>query len=427
MLNSNILAGQMQYRIFVGVQGLGKYGELLCDGLRALGHEVDLCDDRPCRDLTLQAPKYNIQYLRKCFIGAIKKKDEYYYAEAIPELIRFINQYDFFYFFFAETLLPAMLDLPIISKLGKKVIFTSAGDDTIVPYIERMRREWRGFDYLDCMMSTMHAEPKSPAEILEKWYSNFNTLTRKLYMVRMVEHFGTFQAGTGSSGLAKKPFYRGLPICDPELVLRGFPKYQSDVIYPLRISHYSSNRLTKSSLAIQQLMASPRLASLTKDGLIKFFLHPILKQEIFFQSVLSDDIVIDQLAAHGSVTRQVAALCTLPVTGPNSEFFIDAPVNNVLSVEIFANDQLVKIIEYFALNLDAFQNRRDYSYYTAGLLTPMAQAQRLIEMFEGRERRHAMNSWGNHFLDDTLIRLNLMSPLVQAINDYSLPEVLSQL
>ena len=48
-----------------------------------------------------------------------------------------------------------MLDIPLLSKLGKRVIFGSAGEDTICPYIEQIRGEWRGREHLSDMLSKM--------------------------------------------------------------------------------------------------------------------------------------------------------------------------------------------------------------------------------------------------------------------------------
>jgi len=410
-------------KIFIGVNGLGRYGELLYEGLTEIGFSVDLCDHRPTRDITYYTPKYSICELRHRFIGAIKHDGNIYYAEKRKDLLDFIGKYDAFFFYFADTLLPGMLDVPLISLMGKKIVFGSAGDDTMVPYIESLRFEWRGSSYLQQLLIGMHDEPRNPAELYEKWFGNYNTLSRKLYMIRMIEHYGLLLLFTGSSGLAKKPFYRGLPICDPRLVSKGRHKLGQHIRYPVKLSHYSSNSTTKSTTHIEKLMLNTKLCRLQNENLLSFNMHEKLPQKVFFDSLLSDDVIIDQLAANGSVSRQASSLCTLPITGPNTEAHIPIlGTTSIPSVEIFSDSHFIEFLNYAIRNLDVIQNYRDCAYIAATQLTPVAQATRLAAILTSLESPNAYNSWGANFLDKSLARLRLINPFIESINDYSLVE-----
>ena len=119
-------------RIFLGVDGLGRYGELLHEGLSNLGVSVDLCDSRPLAILQNLPPSLISFNYGTCFsarLNLIKVSAIY----SPPNLLDFVDQYDCFIFYFADSFYPGMLDIPLLSKLGKRVIFGSAGEDTICP------------------------------------------------------------------------------------------------------------------------------------------------------------------------------------------------------------------------------------------------------------------------------------------------------
>tara|TARA_B100000674_G_C37966844_1_gene975025 strand:- start:2690 stop:3955 length:1266 start_codon:yes stop_codon:yes gene_type:complete len=405
-------------RIFLGVDGLGRYGELLHEGLSNLGASVDLCDSRPTRDLTKLTPKFNIFQLRELFQCSIKSDKSVCYLQPSKSFLDFVDQYDCFIFYFADSFYPGMLDIPLLSKLGKRVIFGSAGEDTICPYIEQIRGEWRGREHLSDMLSKMMPEPVCHLDLVSKWYSHHNTLSRKMYMIRMVEKYGSCLLPTGASGLARKPFYRALPICDHDLLRRGEQSLKSNIEYPIRLSHYMSNATTKSSTHIKKLFDSPTLSRLATSGLLQLNLSSRLSQADLFESLLSDHIVVDQLAAYGTLTRQAASLCTIPCTGPNAESHIYKDgFMTIPSIEIWSDSQFESQISYLVLNLDALVNYRETVFNAALSITPERQAARCLSIIKKDIQPDAINSWANHHLSNALSRLSVCTSFISDIDN----------
>ncbi len=410
-------------RVFLGVDGLGRYGELLVQGLKENNIEVDLCDSRPTRDRTKLKPKFTILQLRNTIESKIVRDGDTCFLSPSKKFLEFANSYDCFIFYFADSLYPGMLDIPILSSLGKRIVFCSAGEDTICPYIEMNRGEWRGVEHLKLLMNSMPEEPKTQAEMVSKWYSHHNTLTRKLYMIRMVEKYGTCILPSGATGLAKKPFYRALPICDPALLARGRIKADKKIEYPIRLSHYTSNATTKSSNKVQDIFEESSMRRLESSGLLISKIYPRLPQDQLFDSLDLDHIVVDQLAGYGTLTRQAAALCTVPITGPNAESHIyKNGFQSIPSIEIWTEDQLGAQIKYLTLNLDALKNYRDMVFNVALSLSPARQAQKLLHIIDKSEMPQAVNSWGNIHLVPSLKRLSALSNLIKEIDNYMVYE-----
>jgi len=411
-------------KIFFGTSGIGRYGELLTEGLCKSGCTVDLCDSRPHRTVTYTTPKYDISSLRKRFFKGVGISNTGHpYAMHSDDFIHFIESYDAFIFWFADSIFPALLDLPILNMLGKRALYCSAGDDTIYAPIEQYRREWRSRNHLHMMTLDQHKEQRDISEIASKWFSNYNTLVRKLYTYRMFESYDfPLLLCSGCSGLAKKPYVRTTyKICDPLLTRLGSTKAQEFPRYPIVARHYTTNTTTKDSSVFTKISKNSRIVRLARDGLLQLEIRQSIRQDDFFKDLLEADILLDQLAAIGGISWEAACFAIPAFTGPeydglvNSEYMLE-------SIQCWNPEQVVDVLEHLTLNLEFLHSRKKSVYRNALNLSPARQGERFYQLIKNGIADWVEEPWGSRELDNQYKRLGIESSLVSQLEDTDIGE-----
>lgn len=407
-------------RIFLGTNGLGRYGELLKEGLEANGCNVALCDDRPHRTRTFILPDFCIHDLRSRLFTGID-----YSHKPLPRLVvkrefySWLEQFDAFIFWFADSLAPAHLDIPYLYAANKKVIFISAGDDMMYAPFEQLRKEWRGSLYLKQMSLEQHKCPIDFSELVANWFTHFNTLARRMFTYRVFESFDfPLVLCSGCNALARKPFYRFFyRIPYPELLLKGRNKALAEVVYPIQIRHYSSNPITKDTHRIEKIFRNHRLVRLVERGLLDLKIVSKIDHTDLFGELLKDDFIVDQLAAFGAMSWEASSLATPAFSGPDYEGYQD-PLRDIITIQVWNDEQLVDRIEHLGLNLYAATSLRKKVYHAAVGLTPKLQAKHFLdEVILGNECSSLHTQpWGSLFLDEAMNRLALNSEFLKIID-----------
>lgn len=119
-------------RIYHGPENIAGIGGYLAAWQRAHGMDatfVTLRDATPHanhdRDLGLRGKPLPVRFLRRAR----------FFLESL-------FRYDVFHFYYARTLLPGNLDLPLLKLLGKKVLMTYCGDDVRLAAVEARRNPY---------------------------------------------------------------------------------------------------------------------------------------------------------------------------------------------------------------------------------------------------------------------------------------------
>lgn len=182
-------------RILIGTFEIGRFVHDIADGLRKLGHEVDTL-------ITVRNPYHaELEYSYEYDQGnTMKQLGELidnpvgtflFPSEDLISLRLYLTAYDLYIFNFASSILSGNADLPILKKLGKRVISVFMGSDI---------RHWSG------------AEPVAEAygyEIPEMYRSEpYNNLNQRLHNLRIAERYSDAVFSLPfQSELAVRPYY----------------------------------------------------------------------------------------------------------------------------------------------------------------------------------------------------------------------------
>jgi hypothetical protein len=408
-------------KIFLGVDGLGRYGELLKVGLESYGHIVTLCDSRPTRDITYMQPDLSIKQIRSKGIQRLVYCDDCKFYIASDWMFSFINNFDVFIFFFADTLFPACQDIPLLHLLGKKIMCISAGEDSYIPEVELAKATHTDRSFAWRLLARSHREPDSYSALVNSWYSSYQNISRKLHLIRTIEFSGQYLAQTNASAALRKPYSFPPLFCDPVLVDKFL---DCDVklkgCHPLYISHFASNIATKNTISIKKAISQIESKLNKKEASDCIFnIYPKLRQDFFFKKVSESSVVIDGLSGMGSVTRQSIALGTVPVTGLHDYDKLGDPYRRCYSIQCRDADELVSSLYRLIKNRDEL-----LSLYTNQVLlsrsnlSPKNQSKHINNLLNGDSTHDVLRPWGETNFIDCLRPYGGPTELISKINDY---------
>lgn len=291
-------------RVFLGLNEVANIMTIYARAFRALGHET-------LTAVVRKNPFYpDSQY---DFVLKPRARDLTYYARWAHLFQQATITCDVFIFMYA-SLLPHFVDIPLLKRLGKKIVFMFWGS------------EIRDIDLFEAQMKRMNVLDEYEPFIKGMRARDVEPLRVKAERVRVAERYGDLilsQPGFGQ--LQSRPYMRATIPMD----LRRYPFNIPARTEPL-IVHAPSSPLTKGSDYIQEIVKS-----LKDEGLrFEFRLVENLPNTELLKTLSSADIVVDELYGDtiGMFSSEGMATGNLVMTHYPAEFArvpADCPVVNI--------------------------------------------------------------------------------------------------
>ena len=231
------------------------------------------------------------------------------------DFFSFIEKFDLFIFISGLTLLPGMHDLPILHKLGKKIIIRNTGSCTRFIYPSSLAWNHAGAPFnmsIEEFQELVHPKRDwSKASSYSFGLVYAYHLAPKLYKECMSTLYADVVANCSAhSSLGFSPFFAAVNTFDPDGCSPLIPARKKPVIV-----HAPSREAFKGTSAIEAC-----LEELQSEGLSFEYARPQKIPSKQLQKILRlADIVIDQLACggHGILANESMA-CGCAVLGGNS-------------------------------------------------------------------------------------------------------------
>lgn len=283
--------------LFFGMNTAGLIHNL-GQGLQELGYQVSTAS-------VTTNPFYNHTFSLSIAPGELVEtvtEEEVLPSQAFYDLV---NQFDTFIFNTGVSLLPGMSDLPILHRMGKKVIVRNTGSCS--RFIYPGSRLWNYAGQLFNMSAEERHELSQPKYNWEKKSSYFNSITYayhlapKLYKECMVALYADVVTNSSAhSSLSFSPFFAAINTFDPEGIAPHIPAHIKPIIV-----HAPSREAFKGT---RDILAS--LEELRAEGLNFELVNPEKIPNRQLKRLLhTADIVIDALGCggHGMLANEAMA------------------------------------------------------------------------------------------------------------------------
>lgn len=302
------------------VAGLDTAGMLrnLGQGFRELGHEVFtvlMGGKNVYYDNT-----FDLQCERLAFCDTMGVRNGQPFCEPTPLFHKLVEPFDLCVFTTGTSLLPGLLDLPLLRGMGKRVIMRHTGSDIRHHCPGSLLYNRRGIEYplLAREVEAVYHTPRASADpafyLGDIAYDPH--FAAKLYTTLMSSlHATSVQTGAALSTLMLRPFHAGVNTYDPE----GITPHLPGRVRPL-IVHAPTQNVRKGTSVILEALARLEAEGVPFD-LVKVQKMP--NREL--KQLLHDaDMVVDQIACggHGILANEaMASGCVVlgsndPVTHP---------------------------------------------------------------------------------------------------------------
>ena len=187
-------------RVFIGTSNIANAAMGLQQGFRDLGCAADVG--------LLSSNKYysteNSIHIDSIPEGTQYAIDDNGDIRAVPGrgFYTFVERYDIFVFIASSTFLPAMLDLPVLKQLGKKIICFQTGSELRDPHISMAM--WAAYGHKYPMDMPQKKQKKHFFEL----QAFDQDITKKLHNTRMAETYGdVICAHPGIFSLGLRPYF----------------------------------------------------------------------------------------------------------------------------------------------------------------------------------------------------------------------------
>lgn len=299
-------------RIFVGTRDIANTPSMLQQGLQTLGYHsvARLKSNNPFYSNQSDPKLVSLfQQVRE----TINKTAE---TGPLESLLAPYLEYDC-YLFVTESLLPGMLDLPILRKLGKKVVFLSTGSDVRYSHAAKAFNRHFGVEFPQSLLSPLHNDYSSQArmalqDVYRDRYSN------KLNNTRMAEVYANSYIGSPRSlHFAIAPYFAVVAAADTSGCKARIPNRTVP-----KVLHCPSKKSFKQTDRIIEA-----LHELKEEGLrFDFELTENLPHPEILSRLSDADVLIDQLFPGKSALLGLEAMASgCAVVGCNTESAMPVP------------------------------------------------------------------------------------------------------
>ncbi|MCJ2165643.1 MULTISPECIES: hypothetical protein [unclassified Pseudodesulfovibrio] len=278
----------MGKRILIGTAEIARNTYNLSLGFRELGHQVDSLVYAKSRLYSgLEYTLSEVDFLDKTTYATNE------HGEVVPtpppSFYTFVEQYDIFIFNSGSSLLPRLVDLPLLKSLGKTVVSRHCG--TEVRDYELAKIFWtdfgRFYPYYQKDLETPKISCTIEADLLG--LSRYHpALANKMHNVRTSERFAdAVFSGPPSHTLGLRPYFQSGPSIDVSHIDCKIPGRKVPVIL-----HAPSSPLYKQTDAIMAM-----LDELAGNGLrFELKLLQEVPNHVVCKEITEADIVIDELS-----------------------------------------------------------------------------------------------------------------------------------
>ncbi|MDR1659919.1 MAG: hypothetical protein LBR94_06205 [Desulfovibrio sp.] len=338
-----------------------------------------------CKSCTFETHKFysDVQYdyyiTHNQFVEKIFNDGDRMLCEPSSDFYHFVEYYDLFIFISCRTLLPAMLDLPILKNMGKKIIIKATGSDLRFVYPGSIL-----WNYAECLFNMpksdfscftdLSRQFKKSERFLQDIVYNSNLAT-KLYLTCMTAGYAdVVSGGPAHTSLLTAPFFAGVNTFYSEGCIPFIPKRKKPIIVhaPSNEAHKGTNDI----LAVLRQLQSDNV----DFELVQVSQMPNAKLKSLLRLA---DIVIDALACggHGILANESMASGCL-VLGINNPRIHPLPRNR--PVVPITRKNLYEQIKRAVLDLP-FRTRVaecGIAYIASGLHSPENSAEYLLSNLE---------------------------------------------
>lgn len=358
-------------RVLIGTHDVGNNIRLFAQGFRELGFDVTTCTLRP------KGVLYDDQYdvdVRPLHAAAHASIAQGVYPEALVDDPRFADLFDHDVYFFvaSHTLLPGLLDLPLLKQRGKLVLSYQAGSEV---------RFWKmaltfnaayghGFPASLCSPYLNGAEEIAAFAGFSRY---LDTFANKLHNIRMAERYADVVFSQPCSNvLGIRPYFAALLPLDTSRCAPRIPGREHPVVV-----HAPTNAEFKRSDLILET-----LERLWKEGLgFELRLIRNLPNARVMEALSDADVLIDQIACGKTGLLGFEGLASgCAVLGCNDEEAAPVPARSIPIARI-APDTLYEVLKRTlsdrALRVEMAE--AGLAYIASGLHAPRNIARYVVE------------------------------------------------
>jgi hypothetical protein len=367
-------------RILIGTAEIAKTVFNLTKGFKELGYEAD----------SLVLPQHRKEFYAEAdytitevdFLegtSGAQGPDGKVQVKAGPKLIDFIESYDIFVFVSGTSLLPRMIDLPLLRKMGKTIISRQCG--TEVRDTELAKLFWGAhghkYPYYERDKATPKIACRTEGDLLN--LSRYHPcLANKLHNARVAELYAdVISSGPPSQTVGVRPYFQSGPIFDSREFRCQIPKRRVPVIL-----HAPSSMLYKQTDTVLQ-----GLYELQDEGLCfsVVVLHNVPHQ-VVRQKLLEADILIDDLSCGAGVLAYEGMASGCAVLGGHDGVASPMPRNRPILNATAANfkERVKQVVQDVEFRARLAAKGRDF--ISAGIGSPASVAAYMLEAVD-RDRK----------------------------------------
>lgn len=358
-------------RILIGTADIAKYTTHLAKGFRELGYETDTLVYIKSRHY----PDQEYTVTDTAFLdGVVWTDNPDGTVSVVPTraLDAFIDRYDAFAFVACSTLLPRMIDLPLLKERGKTVFSRQGGTevrDAILAqtFFKTYGRRYPYFEQ-DRETAPVRVENEGAMTGLNRYHA---AIANKLHNTRTIEEQAdVIICDPQSQTLGIRPYFQCGAIMDPAEFVCRIPARRVPVILHAPTSIlYKRTDLIRSALDELEAEGVPfRYVELTGVP------HETVRREL-----TEADIVIDQLSCGAGVFAYEGMACGCAVLSGHDGIASPLPRNRpILNI---TETNLKESIRRAVLDLPFRVRLAEWgrAFIEAGYTTPAAAAQYLLD------------------------------------------------
>jgi hypothetical protein len=325
----------------------------LTNGFRRLGFHADSFCTTPNKLYSNTYTYTDINFFNSCSISATV--DGRVKVTPSSQFLKFIDRYDVFIFVAGTSLLPRMIDVPIIKAMGKTIICRQCGTEVRDYDLANLfwAKHGRTYPFYNRDKSSKKEIIKSELDVLE--LSPYNpSLANKLHNTRISELYAdVITSGPPSQTLGIRPYMQSGPIFNPSQCIFNIPKRKKPVIL-----HAPSSTLYKQTDIILN-----SLHELSDNGL-KFDVDFItnVPHEIVLQRLANADILIDELSCGAGVLAYegMASGCIVlgGHTGAESPLPFNRPIYTITKNNI--KERITNAVNDLSFRIEMAEKGRDF-------------------------------------------------------------------
>lgn len=364
----------MSERILIGTTEIAKNVFNLAAGFRELGYETDSLVYGKNRFYTDSSYTLSgVDFLQDTTYHV--KADGTTGIKTSRKFADFVKKYDIFIFIAGSSLLPRLVDLPILRQMGKTIISRHCGTEVRDTHLARIFWEdWgRRYPFYERDLNAEKVGIGRENDLLDLGRYH-PSLASKLHNVRTSELYAdVVTSGPPSHTLGLRPYVQTGPPIDLRRFRFRIPRRQVPIIV-----HAPSSMIYKQTDSILSM-----LEELKNEGL-RFHLELLheVTNEVVRQKLTEADIVIDELSCGSGVLAYEGAAAGCAVLGGHDGISSPLPRNRpVLNItEDNFKERVRRVVKDISYRTYLAVKGREY--IDSGVPSPAGVAQRLLQALE---------------------------------------------